>query len=155
MTDLNALFQMINPDNNPLFLSVPLDKCYSFEKEAVKLEGVVFEGGKITFPAKYISDVSAIKVSVNGINGDVSFEDWRTDTVKRSKIDKGAQRSMDSITATFTSATAKKYDYKKGDVVTVELVIKENADPCIVKFKNQPWEKGFFKSPIDSFVETN
>ena len=108
---------------NPIFLSSTLDNLYRFETAAIELQNVKFEGGKITFPAEYISDVSQIKITVKSGSDSKSFEDWSVDSVKRTKIDKGTDRDITSISATYSSTTAKKYDYKDGKNI---LTIKKN-----------------------------
>lgn len=151
----NTINKMLHPDDNPIFLSSTLDNLYRFETAAIELQNVKFEGGKITFPAEYISDVSQIKITVKSGSDSKSFEDWSVDSVKRTKIDKGTDRDITSISATYSSTTAKKYDYKDGDIITIELKPNNNADAIILKFENQPWKKGFITSPIDNFVRVS
>ena len=149
----STISKMLHPNGNPLFLSSNLDSLYRFDANEVELQDVKFEGGKVTLPAEYISDVSQIKVIVKRDNEETTFDDWTISSVKRAKLAKGQTRDMTSITATYASASAKKFNYKDGDIITVEVKANENAEGLTVQFKNEVWKKGIITSPLDNFVE--
>ena len=145
--------KMLHPNDEPLFLSTTLDNLYRFNEKNTTLDNVTFEGDKITVPAMYISDVSQIKITIKSGEKSKSYDDWIVDSVKRDKLDKGKERDITSISATYVSSKAKKYDYKDGDIITVEIKPNPNAEALKIQYKNKRWKKWKVKSPMDNFVQ--
>ncbi len=110
---------MLHSGDKPLFLVTPLENKFWFDATATtETPNITFDGKKITIPANYLAQGTTLKVSI----GSNTYEDWTLDSV-----DRGKETTVDKFIAEYESKLIKKYDYKDGDKVKIELVPAENS----------------------------
>ena len=140
--------KMLHPGGSALFLVSSVDNDYWFSnpnKTTATETDMTVEMSKetITLPAAYLTGDSTIKVTVkeNGATTSTEFTDWTVDEVKREKED-----DISTFTVTYESKTAKKYSWKEGDTVTVDVVCREGKETAYhFEFKTTGTKDAWYK----------
>ena len=132
--DRNRVEQILYGGAQPLFLTKPLEVCYSFTDGQVNVDEaeVIFDGEKLTIPAWLVSQTSVIQVTVkNPGESAVVLDDWNVTKVKREK-----EAGLESFTAVFKSEQAEDVEYKAGAQITIEiLAYAEDQNPVVITYR--------------------
>lgn len=115
-------------DDEVLFLTTSINDAYYFENREVEDDcAITYEKGKVILPASFVSDTAKIKITIKDGGNSVEIEDWEIDEVEREKED-----DISTFMATYTSSTAKKYDYAEGTKVHVEVTpVEKKSDETL------------------------
>ncbi len=108
---------ILHPNGAALFLAAPIDAAFGGQTDIP--DGTVgFSGGTLTVPANVLTADSSVKVSVTIPDADepVIFEDWTIE-----KAERGKEGEITTFSAAFTSETARKYAWKPGMQITIEI----------------------------------
>ena len=125
----------LHNNSTSLFLSSTLDNLYKFDATPIELTGITFDEGKLVIPAKYVPEGADVSITVTG--EDEPINDWVVKEVKRKKTKKEEVRTIDSIEVIFSSKKAKKTKYHEGDVITVSITPKADAEPNTTSFTTE------------------
>ncbi len=130
-TDKTAIDNILHESGNNLFLSDSIDSKFWFNKDT-EIDSnnidVTFDGSTITIPSNYVSDQSSISISVTRSKKEAKvIDDWTISKVKRPKN----SQTCSEFTATFKSSTAKKYEFKAGDIITIQVSPTSSSDDAI------------------------
>lgn len=109
---------ILHEDGAALFLAEPIDMLYRNDNDeyAVSSANIRYDDGKITVPARYITDGAAITASVHRNGEDTVFADWTIERVERRDKDDPA-----SFIATFASRGAGAFKFAAGDILHIEI----------------------------------
>lgn len=124
-TEAARIDDLIHEDGEAIFLIEPLDHQYRMAKRAADAdysELIAFDGAKITLPARLVSEDAAITLTVTSEGEKTAFTDW---TIQ--KVERKTEGDLYTFTATYASASAKKYDFKAGDALHIEIMPKTGS----------------------------
>ena len=142
--DKKVIDGILHENGDSIFLTTALDERFRFDESNSAFDAndlnVLFDGKTISVPATCVSDRSTIEIVVFGKNGETTIGDW---TVKQVERPKNANYS--EFVVSFTSETAKKYEYFEGDSVNVKIVpVAESPDEVLeISFEAVPEKKLF------------
>ena len=117
---------IMHNNDNPLFLIEPLDDACWFERKdhrAEASEGIDYNKGDLSIPAKYISDDYNIVVKLTEGYATVTFDDWIID-----KVERKTEGNLDTFIAKFKSKKAASHDYKNDGRAKVSICPKNESD---------------------------
>lgn len=114
-TEKNNVDKILHYNGDRLFLTNSIERRYTLSP--VDNAGVSkFEKDKFTIPVYLVSDRSKIVVTVNDGSGEIKYEDWGIQEVKR------PSDAFDEFTVTYTGKGIKKYGWTPESVVCVEIL---------------------------------
>lgn len=119
-TEQAKIESILHHNNQPLFLVPAIDNRYWFTEKmnlsAAEIE-VGFKDGMFTLPVESIADFGTLSLSVKSGDTVTDISDW--DILKVERKDK---TDITSFAATFSSPTASKFQFKKGDQLLFTLL---------------------------------
>lgn len=114
---------MLHDGSKPLFLTSQLESEFWFNsKPKVVTPDIAFDGSEINIPANLLSQGVSVNVLITSGNNSVSYTDWILD-----EVDRGKETDVDKFIATYKSKLIKKYEYKDGDTVTIDVIPPEDS----------------------------
>ena len=127
--------RILHSGDECVFLVEQLDSLYSFDTNNPISDLFEMEKDSLVIPAKYLSDVHSLQVTVISNGNKTKLDDFCLKSVTRKD-----SSDIQSFYAKYTSATSAQYKYKDGDIVrvdikssinendilTVEFIVKEN-----------------------------
>ena len=139
---------ILHHNNEPLFLNPIVDNRYWFsERKGPELSDIAFEfrDGTITLPAQFVTDSTKITLRVSSTDAeDVVIDDWIV-----TKVERKDKNDISTFVASYTSKTASKYGFKKGDMLSFSVVPEENNTTEILRFtlfarEKHTWYRKFY-----------
>lgn len=119
-TEQAKIESILHHNNQPLFLIPAIDHRYWFAEKtnpsATEID-VSFKDGMFTLPVESISGFGTISLSVKSGDAVTNFSDWII-----SKVERKNKADITSFMAVFTSPTANKYQFKKGDQLLFTVI---------------------------------
>lgn len=132
---------ILHGEDEPLFLSVPLENRYIPEPEPVTVSGT-FDKDSFTLPASCVSEQSMLRVTVTTDGKTVAYDDWTIAQVKRTGED------VEDFQVVYTSQGVKSQNWSDGDQVTIELFTEETEKAADVVLRFEVRERqGFWIFP--------
>ena len=117
---------ILHEKGQSIFLTAPIDSQYWFSPVMIDVTGIEtsFDGKALTVPASLVSASSVITVTVTDPEtGAVEvFTDWVVE-----KVDRKQEGELDTFTATYTSASAKKFNYAAGTSIVIEITVEKES----------------------------
>lgn len=114
---------MLHAEDKPLFLTAQLENEFWFNsvQQFVPAE-ISFEGDKIIIPANLLAQGTKIKATITRDKESTLFEDWTLE-----KVDRGKEITVEKFDAVYKSNSIKRYDFKNGDIIKIEIIPSENS----------------------------
>lgn len=114
---------MLHAGDKPLFLTTQLENEFWFDSKPQFIKpDISFAGSKIILPANLLSQGTKVKATVKSGSDSTAYEDWTLN-----EVDRGKETTVDKFKAEYQSKLIKKYDFKDGDTVKVEIIPPENS----------------------------
>lgn len=117
--------KILHEGGRDLFLNLVIDSnCRFFaDNTDPKIADMTtsFDGAELQIPVLLVTTNSKIVVSAIADNGTTTFDDWKLDEVERNGDD------INGFTATYKSAKSKKFDYKKGMTISIDIFSNQEA----------------------------
>ena len=150
---------ILHPKGEPAFLVQPLDAKYWFSNAPQLMSAeeteIEYGGTAIILPAVCVTDQASITVMVKDKDAAeaVTMTDWKIDKVERVSKD-----DVSTFKAVYTSADAKKYDWKPEAEIAIDVVPREGFNFECYHFEymthgtKDKWLKGNadeFKTKVD------
>lgn len=127
---------ILHEKGQSIFLTTPIDNQYWFGFNPVAIDvtdmETSFDGKTLTVSASLVSANSVISVSITDPEtGEVEvFTDWVVE-----KVDRKQEGDLGTFTATYTSASAKKFKYAAGLSIIIEIAIEEESQEELIVFE--------------------
>lgn len=120
----NSITGILETNNNGVFITKTLNNDYSFSdyKRILKAE---VRKNTIIIPVKYLTEDCEICVTI----GKDKYKKWSVGEVKRNS------KNIDDFYAYLYNDNFKKRQWKKGEIVKIEVKNLENEKPTVVKYK--------------------
>ncbi len=118
------ILSILRGNNDCIFLPEPIDNLFTFEStneivsEDIEIE---YDGDELTIPAKYVTDITQIKVYVDDEESTV-FDDWVID-----EVDRVDEHDFESFLVTFESEAADDYSFTGEEKVSIEITVWDNS----------------------------
>lgn len=91
---------------------------------------VAFDGKELTLPASLVSRNAVLRVEVIEATGTATvFDDWTVSNVERK-----SEGSIETFSATYTSASAKEYEYKPEASISINVYADEESIDAAASF---------------------
>ena len=119
-TEKRIIEATLHENGDNIFLTQALDDRFWFEKKESLINidelEVSFDGNKMTIPASCVTDRSKITVTVKGVEGITTLDDWVVTNVKRPK-----NTDCSGFIVYYESKLGDKYKYKAGDSIVIKI----------------------------------
>ena len=120
----NKIDNLLHPSGSSLFLNSALDQKYWFNSEPdenqEKKEGLEIEygGNGMILPVPVLTEQAEITVSIKEKDSDdlTVIEDWEIE-----KVEREIENDVSTFEAAYTSKEAKKYSWKEGETITIDI----------------------------------
>jgi len=114
---------MLHSGDKPLFLVAQLENKYTFDSSnKVSIPDIEFDGKKLYIPANLLSQGTQIRAYIIDESETNSVEDWNL-----IEVDRGKETTVDKFIVTYESKIVKKYDFKDGDRVRIDIIPPDNS----------------------------
>ena len=123
---------MLHGNGDNLFLTAPIDNQFRFDGSALDSAAmtVAFDGKELTLPARLVSRNGVLRVEVAEATGTATvFDDWTV-----SKVERKSEGSIETFSATYTSASAKEYEYKPEASISINVYADEESIDAAASF---------------------
>ncbi len=121
--DKKDVNNMLHSEDKPLFLVSQLENKFWFNaSKSIQKPNIEFDGKEINIPANLLSQGTTIKATITSGSDTESYAEWVLTEVKR-----GKESSVDKFVAHYDNKLIKKYDYKDGDRVKIDIIPTENS----------------------------
>lgn len=125
---------ILHEKGQSIFLTTPIDNQYWFNPVAIDVTDMEtsFDGKTLTVPASLVSASSVITVTVTDPEtGAVEvFTDWVVE-----KVDRKQEGDLDTFAVTYTSASAKKFNYAAGTSIVIEITVEKDSQEEPIDFE--------------------
>ena len=124
--------RMLHGTDDSLFLSALIDNQFRFTDSAIDTEdlAVTYNGKELTLPVCLVSENAVVRVQVIDAEGEETvFDDWTVSKVERKNED-----SLETFSATYTSASAKEYAFKPDATITIMVYAGEEGTEAATSF---------------------
>lgn len=131
-TEQARIDKMLHGNGDSLFLTVPIDNQFRLDGTAIEPETatVDFNGKELTLPASLVSENAVLRVEVTDATGTITvFDDWAV-----SKVERKTEGSIETFSATYTSASAKEYEYKPNASISIQVYADKESDHAVATF---------------------
>lgn len=117
--------KILHEEGRDLFLNLVIDSnCRFFTDNTdphITDLTTSFDGAELQIPVILVTTNSKIVVSAIADDGTTKFDDWKLEEVERNGDD------VNGFTATYKSAKSKKFDYKKGMTISIDIYSNQEA----------------------------
>ena len=124
-TEKQEIDKILHEEGLDLFLNLVIDGgCRFFpDNTDPKFTDIAtsFDGAELQIPVLLVTANSKIVVSAIADGGATQFDDWKLEEVERNGDD------INSFTAIYKSAKSKKFDYKKGMTISIDIFSTQEA----------------------------
>lgn len=124
-TEKQEIDKILHEEGRDLFLNLVIDgNCRFFaDNTDPKITDMAtsFDGAELQIPVLLVTASSKIVVSAIADGGTTTLDDWKLEEVERNGDD------INSFTATYKSAKSKKFDYKKGMTISIDIFSTQGA----------------------------
>lgn len=131
-TEQARIDKMLHGNGDNLFLTAPIDNQFRFDGSALDsaVMTVAFDGKELTLPASLVSRNAVLRVEVAEATGTATvFDDWTV-----SKVERKSEGSIETFSATYTSASAKEYEYKPEASISINVYADEESIDAAASF---------------------
>ena len=131
-TEQARIDKMLHGNGDNLFLTAPIDNQFRFDGSGLDSAAmtVAFDGKELTLPASLVSRNAVLRVEVIEATGTATvFDDWTVSNVERK-----SEGSIETFSATYTSASAKEYEYKPEASISINVYADEESIDAAASF---------------------
>lgn len=126
---------ILHENNEPLFLSRPLDLMFWMEQDSVVDTSAIattFNGTELTLPAQYVTAGASITVTITQGEETTVIDDWRI-----SKVERKDKTDIASFTATYTSEAVKSVKYAPDAMILISILPGNavNMEPLVFEYR--------------------
>lgn len=122
---------ILHPNGDKLFLTDIIDQKYWFDGANKNFDSsktnISYEGNELKIPADLLSSNSSISVTVKEKDGNTTeLKDWKVQKVERKN-----NQDLSKFIACFNSKSAKNYEWKPGEKITITIIPDKDEDNII------------------------